>query len=195
MPKQIASLATPASTSQSPIWESLRPGWRERVRAYIKALLPVVALSGLGACCSDSNASRQFRVGAYDASFKTFERRADNGDSAAINFVGIHYYLGLGVSRDLSAAARWFARGARTGNADAQRNLGVLYLRGWGVKRDKEMAYGWLIEASNRGNHGAGKYLKGLEITPNQTARARLRVAKQLRQSGEIELPRDGESP
>lgn len=195
MPKQIASLARPASTSQSPNWASLQPGWRDKVRACITALLPVVALSGLCACDSDTTGSRQFRAGAYDASFKKFERRADNGDSAAINFVGIHYYLGLGVPRDHSAAARWFARGARAGNAHAQRNLGVLYLRGWGVKRDKEMAYGWLIEASNQGNHGAGKYLKGLEITPNQTVRARLRVAKQLRQSSEIGPPRDGERP
>ena len=182
MPKQIPSLASHANKLPNQKRISLGDYWVEKVALR---LLSMILITLLSVCCSDDDALRKLREGAYDSSFKTFARRADNGDSAATNLVGIHYYLGLGVRRDFGAAARWFMRGARAGNADAQRNLGVLYLRGWGVRRDDEMAYGWLLEAIKRGNRGAQNYLSALEITPNQTMRARLRVAKLLRQPDE----------
>ena len=93
------------------------------------------------ACRENDDAAARFTAGDYPASFKSFSARADNGDSAAINFVGIHYYLGLGVERDFGAAVHWFERAARAANADAQRNLGVLYMRGWGVPRDNVTAW------------------------------------------------------
>ena len=152
-----------------------------------EAVALIVALFGLAACADDQDGLRQFRAGDYDASFKTFTARADNGDSAAINFIGIHYYLGLGVDRDFGAAAQWFERAARAANADAQRNLGVLYLRGWGVRRDNVKAYGWLLQASRQGNRGARAYLKTVNqlITPNQTIQARRWIADQLQQPSE----------
>ena len=195
MPKQRPVVAGHVKKLKSPKRRSWVDVWLARASMAPAVLTLVVALISLGACCADNDGPRQFREGAYGSSFKTFARRADSGDSAAINFVGIHYYLGLGVARDLGAAARWFTRGARAGNADAQRNLGVLYLRGWGVRRDYEMAYGWLFEAINAGNRGAQNYLSALEITPNQTMRARLRVAQQLRQPAESAELRDAEPP
>lgn len=145
------------------------------------------ALSALAACRDEHDAAGQFMAGDYQASFKSFLRRADNGDSAAINFVGIHYYLGLGVERDFSAAAKWFERAARAANADAQRNLGVLYMRGWGVPHDNVTAYGWLFQATSQGHRRARSYLEIVEhsITPNQTMQARKWIADQLQLPGE----------
>lgn len=153
----------------------------------LKAVALIAALSGLAACDNDQDGPRQFRAGDYNASFKTFTRRADKGDSAAINFIGIHYYLGLGVDRDFGAAAHWFERAAHAANADAQRNLGVLYLRGWGVQRDNVKAYGWLLQARSQGNRGAREYLETINqlITPNQTMQARRWIADQLQRPSE----------
>ena len=149
--------------------------------------LGVLLLLALTGCRDEPDAMGQFLGGDYQRSFKSFLRRADNGDSAAINFVGIHYYLGLGVERDFAAAAKWFERAARAANADAQRNLGVLYMRGWGVPRDNVTAYGWLFQATSQGNQRARMYLETVEhlITPNQTMQARKWIADQLQLPGE----------
>lgn len=155
------------------------------MRLAVTAMLGV--LFALAACRDEADAIGQFQNGDYHSSFKSFLRRADNGDSAAINFVGIHYYLGLGVERDFSAAARWFERAARAANADGQRNLGVLYMRGWGVPRDNVTAYAWFSQSSSQGNRRARVYLETVEhsITPNQTMQARKWIADQLRLPGE----------
>ncbi|MBK6660184.1 MAG: sel1 repeat family protein [Proteobacteria bacterium] len=158
-----------------------------RATMLLGAISLLAVLSSLPACRDEQDAIGQFMAGDYRSSFKSFLRRADNGDSAAINFVGIHYYLGLGVERDFSAAAKWFERAARAANADAQRNLGVLYMRGWGVPRDNVTAYGWLFQATSQGNRRARMYLEAVEhsITPNQTMQARKWIADQLRLPGE----------
>jgi TPR repeat protein len=157
--------------------------------------LTVLALTGilaaLPACRDQQDPLGRFMAGDYQSSFKSYLQRADNGDSAAINFVGIHYYLGVGVERDFSAAAQWFERAARAGNGDAQRNLGVLYMRGWGVPRDNVTAYGWLFQAFSQGNRRAKTYLRSVEhlITPNQTMQARKWIADQLQLPGEPRRP------
>lgn len=158
-----------------------------RAVSYLAIGMWLVLLAAVPACRDDQDAFGQFMSGDYQTSFKSFLRRADNGDSAAINFVGIHYYLGLGVERDFNAAARWFERAARAANADAQRNLGVLYMRGWGVPRDNVTAYGWLFQSSTQGNRRARLYLEAVEhlITPNQTMQARKWIADQLQLPGE----------
>jgi len=164
------------------------------MRLKVMALLS--ALLTLPACRDDQDAFERFSVGDYQSSFKSFLRRADTGDSAAINFVGIHYYLGLGVERDFSAAAQWFERAARAANADAQRNLGVLYMRGWGVHRDNVTAYAWLFQSSSQGNPRAREYLAMVEhlITPNQTMQARRWIADQLDLPGEPHRPERAQS-
>lgn len=158
-----------------------------RTPICVTALALLGVLLTLTACSNDQDPLGRFMAGDYQSSFKSFLQRADNGDSAAINFVGIHYYLGLGVKRDFNVAAQWFERAARAANADAQRNLGVLYMRGWGVPRDNVTAYGWLFQANSQGNRRARTYLETVEhlITPNQTMQARRWIADQMQLPGE----------
>lgn len=116
-----------------------------------------------------------FSRGSYAHSLAAARVLAEQGQSGAANFVGIHYYLGAGVARDFATAALWFERGARDGDADAQRNLATLYLRGWGVRQDDFLAYAWFTEAAERGNRRARAYLgvMGDALTPNQIVKAR----------------------
>ena len=152
------------------------------MRLWSTALTVLLATLVVCGCDDHHDARRQFLAGDYEHAFKSFSRLADTGDSAAINFVGIHYYLGLGVQRDLARAAQLFEQAALASNADAQRNLGVLYLRGWGVAKDNVHAYGWLSQAERDGNKRAREYLQLVEtqITPNQIMQARVWVADQL---------------
>ncbi len=137
----------------------------------------------LTGCVGSDDPLERFRAGDYEASLKLFGPRADAGDPAARNFIGIHYYLGLGADRDFAAAAKWFEQAALAQNADAQRNLGVMYLRGFGVARDYGQAYGWLYHAYVGGNRTAERYLGFTAdlITPNASMQARKRVGAQIK--------------
>ncbi|MGE3775405.1 MAG: tetratricopeptide repeat protein [Gammaproteobacteria bacterium] len=143
-------------------------------RALCAPVLAAAALSS--ACRHEANAWDAFGRGDYDASLSRARDIAkDHDNPAALNFVGIHYYLGTGVARDFAEAGRWFERAARLGDANAQRNLGMLYLRGLGVRQNDFLAYAWFTEAAERGNRRATAYLVLLSdaLTPNQMVKAR----------------------
>lgn len=144
--------------------------------------LVVAVVVCLTACGSESDPVALFEHGDYDDAFSLFSARAANGDIVAINYIGMHYYLGAGVERDFPEAFKWFERAALAGHAGAQRNLGVMYLRGLGVTPDNHQAYGWLYHAREGGNEGANDYLLMISdnVTPNAAGIARKRVQQQI---------------
>jgi len=150
-----------------------------------------VLLLGLGlgvlavACAGDVDPAQAFGHGDYERSYTAYLARAEEGDAAAGNLVGIHYYLGVGVERDFAEAARWFTRAARAGDANGQRNLGMMHLRGLGVAQDYQRAYGWLYLAHEGGNPSARRFLHLMSehITPNAGMQARQRIAAEMRQA------------
>lgn len=146
--------------------------------------LTAIALAGvLAACSQPSDPEVLFDNGDYGAALVAFKARADAGDTAAKNYLGVHYYLGLGVQRDLRLAARLFERAAIEKHAGAQRNLGIMYLRGLGVPQDKVRAYSWFYQSSEQGDRLALKYLDFVAdyITPNQSMVARRWVKQVMR--------------
>jgi TPR repeat protein len=147
-----------------------------RASRWASSLALTVVVLAVAACRPDPNAWDAFGHGDYRTSLRTARALAeDSDDPAALNFVGIHYFLGTGVARDFAEAGRWFERAARLGDANAQRNLGALYLRGLGVRQDDFLAYAWFAEAAERGNPRARAYLllMGDQLTPNQMVKAR----------------------
>ena len=126
-----------------------------------------------------------FAAGRYEQALRVFAARADTGDPAAWNYIGVAYYLGLGVERDCKRAASLFEQAAIGGHTGAQRNLGILYMRGLGVKQDRVRAYSWFFAAYDGGDPHAIKYLAYVAdyITPNQSIGARRWVKEFLRDS------------
>jgi len=150
--------------------------------------LALAAAALTSACRHEANAWEAFGRGDYDASLsRARDIAGDHDDPAALNFVGIHYYLGTGVARDFTEAGRWFQRAARLGDADAQRNMGTLYLRGLGVRQDDFLAYAWFTEAAERGNRRATAYLVLLSdaLTPSQMVKARHALDGEIGQRAE----------
>lgn len=131
-----------------------------------------------------------FHKGEYLKSFRIFNQQAAVGDIQASNFLGIHYYLGMGVTRDFVQAAKLFEKAALAEVADAQRNLGIMYLRGLGVEQDYHQAYGWFFAAHAGGNSGAKEYLNlmGDNVTPNASQIAREKVRKRIAASVAVSL-------
>ena len=98
----------------------------------------------LVACGKEQSPEQAFQSGDYETSYQQYLTLAETGDGNAANYLGIHYYLGLGTRKDFEKANEWFLAAALQENADAMRNLGVMYMRGHGVSQDWGRAYGWL---------------------------------------------------
>lgn len=140
-------------------------------------------LSVLAGCRGSDDPRALFHQGRYQEALPLFIQQADAGDLVAANYVGIHYYMGLGVQRDLAQAVEQFKAAALGQNANAQRNLGVMYLRGYGVEKDYSRAYGWFYHAYLGGNQNAEKYLgfTGDLVTPNRSMQAHEQVADRIK--------------
>jgi TPR repeat protein len=77
--------------------------------------------------------------------------RADSGDAAAQRQLALTYLRGLGVDKDLTAAARWAQAAAEQGDAEAQYLAGSFYRDGAGVAPDPGRAFAWFARAAAAG--------------------------------------------
>ena len=155
--------------------------YRER-RPYGWGSALAILCGGLYACDSHPNGVALFQAGEFAAAHQPLELAATAGDLNAQNLLGIQYYLGLGVPRNLQAAREWFQKAARRRHPSAQKNLGLLYLRGFGVTQDYHQAYGWLHAAFAQGEASAADYLNLMtdNLTPSQMHEAQLRINAEI---------------
>ncbi|MEC7875259.1 MAG: tetratricopeptide repeat protein [Pseudomonadota bacterium] len=124
------------------------------------------------ACSQSSDPKHYFNKGQYKKAFLLWKSLASGGDSASQNYLGIQYYLGLGVERNLELAKKWYEKAASQDFADAQYNLGVMYENGEFVEQDFITASMWFYAASKNGNKNAKKRIDNLlnddKLFPNQ---------------------------
>ena len=73
--------------------------------------------------------------GDFDTAFREFTSAAEDGLSLAQYNLGILYFTGQGVSKNLEEAFKWTKAAAEQGHLNAQFNLGSLYLDGQGTER------------------------------------------------------------
>ena len=113
------------------------------------------------------------------------EQAAAEGIAQAEYVLGILYYKGWEVPRDMAEAFKWFQRAAFQGVVGAQFAVGVMYRKGLGVKQDDEQSQTWLKRAATKGSHEAKKVL-ARPLKSKQIAR---RSTKHL-EGGIYEVPR-----
>lgn len=124
------------------------------------------------------------------AAARWYRAAAEGGNASAQYNLGVFYQFGKGVEKDPSAAARWLRRAAEQGHNRAQNNLSTFYFTGVGVPRDRAEAWKWLT-LSAEGLKGKGREIAlgnrtvlEREMTPEQIAAARQRVADWRRRHG-----------
>ena len=145
----------------------------------------ILILLMLTACGGAKSPQQAFESGDYESSFEQYLSLAESGDGEAANYLGIHYYLGLGTRKDFDKANEWFLSSALGENADAMRNLGVMYMRGHGVSQDWGRAYGWLYHAVQREHPTAEEYLVVTAdyVTPNKSMQERAFVENLIKEA------------
>jgi len=79
------------------------------------------------------------------------KKSAEQGVVAAQYNLGICYYNGDGVKKDLTEAVKWYRKAADQGDFIAQYNLGICYDNGDGVKKDLTEAFKWYRKAAEQG--------------------------------------------
>ncbi len=92
-----------------------------------------------------------YREKDYDSARMMLEPLAADGDSKAQMAMGLIFHKGLGVAKDLKAAADWYRQAADTGSKAAQNNLGVMYRRGRGVEKNAKEAFALIWMAAVQG--------------------------------------------
>ena len=83
------------------------------------------------------------------------KRRAEAGEVIAQCNLGIFYFFGQGVRRDVVESTKWYRLAAEQGDAQAQYNLGIAFDRGHGVAPDSSVAFRWFLAAAEGGHAGA----------------------------------------
>jgi hypothetical protein len=69
------------------------------------------------------------------------QKRAEQGDIASQNTLGLIYRNGYGIKENHTEAFKWFSKAASTGDNLAEGHLGELYEFGLGTKIDHKKAY------------------------------------------------------
>lgn len=88
---------------------------------------------------------------AYPADTAELEEKAAAGDADSLFTLGVMYYFGYNVPKDLDKSLQFYNEAADKNHAAAQYNLGMMYLSGEGVKSDPEKAAGYLQRAAESG--------------------------------------------
>ena len=140
--------------------------------AYIKSLvlgITLAALAGSILAQSDSNelkaraeagdktamrtlADTYFANQDFAQAIPWYEKAAKAGDKKAQTSLGLIYYHGYGVEKNLATALKLWRFAALQNDPGAQNDLANLYFNGEGVKQDYAQAAHWYNEAAHRGH-------------------------------------------
>ena len=90
--------------------------------------------------------------GADEKAFHWMLRAAEGGHVTAMNELGVMYYDGTGVEKNIDEALRWFEKAAAEGNANACTNLALYYS---GIDGKFDLALEFYEEAIARGDENA----------------------------------------
>ena len=82
-------------------------------------------------------------------------QESDAGNPRAQAALGLLYYKGLGVEKNLEESFRWFLESAKNDLLKGQVAVANMYFKGLGVSRDFVSAYIWARLASRSGNEKA----------------------------------------
>ena len=83
------------------------------------------------------------------------QKAAEQGHADSQFYLGVRYFEGEGVKKDVFKAAAWYKKAAEQGHINAQYSLGLLYGTGEGVIRDRKKACDLIRAAAEQGNKRA----------------------------------------
>ena len=103
-----------------------------------------------------------------------YKEAAVKGQPDAEEAIGLAFYTGNGVPKDLVSARQWFLKASEDANPDAMFNLAVMMVNGEGGPKDLVKAYAWFYIADKGGVEKAGAAMRELaaKMTPDERTQA-----------------------
>ena len=89
-----------------------------------------------------------------------YREKAYEGDTKAMNNLGVCYERGHGVKVSLELAFEWYMKAAELGDAQAQFATGWFLMTGTGVPQDERKGLKWIHKATFQGYPPAIDYCK-----------------------------------
>ena len=145
-------------------------------------IILLILTTSLFLSCTKNNPEQAFRNGDYERAFELWQPLAENGDLNAAYYLGIHYYLGLGVKKNHTLAKQWYEMAAIKGHPSAQLSLGTMYQDGDTLPQNFTTAYMWYYASAIQGNEVAPKKM-------NMLIRERKLFINQALQAKELAKP------
>lgn len=103
-------------------------------------------------------------------------KKAEAGDAAAQKEVGVAYFHGKGITKDLAKYVEWTIKAAEQGDLAAQRNISITYFNGVGLPKNLSKAIEWMQKAAAGGDASAqvilGAAYRDGEHVPKDIAKA-----------------------
>jgi TPR repeat protein len=121
------------------------------IQRIVQVLL-LLALSAVPvAALAEDPGITAYTKGDYAKAYAEFKAAAERGDLRGQYNLGVLYFTGRGVRKDLERAVEWYRRAAAQGLAVAQSALGLSYYRGDGVEQNYAQARKWFGKAAEQG--------------------------------------------
>ncbi len=95
--------------------------------------------------------SELIRQGRQTEALRQFRNAAEDGDPAGDYALGVMYYQGTGVPKDMVYSTKHFLNAAQRDHILAQFNLGNAFMHGRGVQHDLDQAEHWWRMAAAKG--------------------------------------------
>lgn len=125
-------------------------------------------------------AHRMIRQDLYGRAAFLLGEAASKGHAAAQNDMGMLYFWGLGVPRDMQKAVSYFRRSAANGEVMAELNLGLCALLGKGMSQSYSQAESYISSAARKKQPVAATILAASKAVGSRLARKDLDEAYKL---------------
>tara|TARA_B100001113_G_scaffold74343_1_gene57840 strand:- start:1327 stop:1800 length:474 start_codon:yes stop_codon:yes gene_type:complete len=128
---------------------------------------------------NDDIGYKYYEKGLYDKAIEIWSKEIKQGNKEAMYNMGLLYYFGKGVDKDLSVAFTYCKQAAFKGSARAQNNLAYMYMKGMGTKKSYISAYAWSLIAIKNGysSHGI-RDNASMNLTPGMLSDANKLITK-----------------
>ena len=100
---------------------------------------------------NDDIGYKYYQKGQYDKALEIWREEVTKGRKEAVYNIGLLYFFGKGVEKNIPLAFDYCRRAALMGSARAQNNLAFMYMNGLGTKKNLLAAYAWSVIALENG--------------------------------------------
>jgi len=100
---------------------------------------------------ADDIGYKYYQKGEYEKALKIWGVEAEEGNKEAFYNIGLLYFFGNGVEKNLPLAFEYCQKSALMGSPRAQNNLAFMYIKGLGVEKSYIDSYVWATVAIKHG--------------------------------------------